>query len=189
MTRSIISSPTNAPTNFYYHITGDSKERNTVLPPVRQLNVSDLLRTDLTEYCWRYPKKVYCIKYTHTYEYEYHISTVMQILIPSTASAATIFLILSSPYGCIYLKSLKITSTQGRLSMNSLSSSSLLDMDRDLFFHYRSWTWTEPNSFEQAISQTWCHRKKDFCCESRRDECHTSSPPHLTTWSQTRQLL
>ena len=43
MARSIISSPTNAPTNFYYRITGDSKERNTVLPPVRQLNVSDLL--------------------------------------------------------------------------------------------------------------------------------------------------
>ena len=32
----------------------DSKERNTVLPPVRQLNVSDLLRTDLTKvYCWK----------------------------------------------------------------------------------------------------------------------------------------
>ena len=54
MTRSIISSPTNDPTNFYYRITGDSKERNTVLPPVRQLNVSDLLCTDLTEvYCWK----------------------------------------------------------------------------------------------------------------------------------------
>ena len=42
----------NVPTNFYYRITGDSKERNTVLPPVRQLNVSVLLSTDLTEvYC------------------------------------------------------------------------------------------------------------------------------------------
>ncbi len=31
-----------------------SKESNTVLPPVRQLNVSDLLRTDLTKvYCWK----------------------------------------------------------------------------------------------------------------------------------------
>ncbi len=34
---------------LYDRITGDSKERNTVLPPVRQLNVSDLLRTDLTK--------------------------------------------------------------------------------------------------------------------------------------------
>ena len=65
----------------------------------------------------------------------------MQILIPSTASAATIFLILSSPHACICLTSLKITSTQGRLyvpsvtsSMNSLSSSSFLDLDRALFF-------------------------------------------------------
>ncbi len=88
----------------------------------------------------------------------------MQILIPSTASAATIFLILSSPYGCICLTSLKITSTQGRLyvlsvtsSMNSLNSSSFLDMDRALFFRHRSWTWTEPYSFERATSQTWCH--------------------------------
>ncbi len=58
----------------------------------------------------RYPKK-YIVKSTHTYEYEYHISAVMTILIPSTGSATTIFLILSSPYDCI-----KITSTQGRLS-------------------------------------------------------------------------
>ncbi len=72
-----------------------------------------------------------CKKYAHTYEYEYHISPVMQILIPSTSSAVTIFLILSSPYDYICLTSLKITSTQGRLcvpsvtsSMNSLSSSS-----------------------------------------------------------------
>jgi hypothetical protein len=56
---------------------------------------------------------------------------------------------------------LKITSTQGKLyvpsvtsSMNSLSSSSFLDMDRALFFRHRSWTWTEPYSFEQATSQT-----------------------------------
>jgi hypothetical protein len=49
MARSIVSSPTNAPTNFYYHMTGDSKESNTVLPSVRQLSVSDLLRTDLTQ--------------------------------------------------------------------------------------------------------------------------------------------
>jgi hypothetical protein len=27
----------------------------------------------------------------------------------------------------------------------------------DLFFRHRSWTWTEPYSFEQATSQTWCH--------------------------------
>jgi hypothetical protein len=92
------------------------------------------------------------------------MSVVMQILIPSTTSAATIFLILSFPYGCIWLTSLKITSTQGRLyvpsvtsSMNSLSSSSFLNMDRDLFFHHRSWTWAEPYSFEQDTSQTWCH--------------------------------
>jgi hypothetical protein len=59
---------------------------------------------------------------------------------------------------------LKITSTQVRLyvpsvtsSMNSLSSSSSLDMDRDLFFRHCSWTWTEPYSFEQDTSQTWCH--------------------------------
>ena len=38
--------------DFYDHITGDCKERNNVLHPVRQLNVSDLLCTDLT--------KVYC---------------------------------------------------------------------------------------------------------------------------------
>ncbi len=90
-----------------------------------------------------------------------NVSAAMQILIPSTDSAATILLILSSPYGCICLTSLKITSTQGKLyvpsvtsSMNSLSSSSFLDMDRALFFRHRSWTWTEPYSFEQATSQT-----------------------------------
>ena len=38
--------------DFYDRITGDSKEGNTVLPPVRQLNVSDLLCTDLYKaYC------------------------------------------------------------------------------------------------------------------------------------------
>ncbi len=85
-------------------------------------------------------------------------------MIPSTVSTDTIFLILSSPYGCIWLTSLNITPTQGRLyvpsvtsSMNSLSSSSFLDMDRDLFFRHRSWTWTESYSFEQDTSQTWCH--------------------------------
>jgi hypothetical protein len=59
---------------------------------------------------------------------------------------------------------LKITSTQGRLyvpsitsSMNSLSSSSFLDMDRVLFFRHRPLTWTESFSFEQATSQSWCH--------------------------------
>jgi hypothetical protein len=25
------------------------------------------------------------------------------------------------------------------------------------FFRHRSWTWTEPYSFEQATWQTWCH--------------------------------
>jgi hypothetical protein len=35
------------PVNFYDGITGDSNQRNTVLPPVKQLNVSDLLSTDL----------------------------------------------------------------------------------------------------------------------------------------------
>jgi hypothetical protein len=100
----------------------------------------------------RYPKK-YIVKYPHTYEYEYHTSVAMQILISSTVSSATLFFILSSPYGCI-----KITSTQGRLyvpsvtsSMNSLSSSSFLDMDRTLFFRHRSWTWTEPYSFEKPL--------------------------------------
>jgi hypothetical protein len=80
------------------------------------------------------------------------------MLIPSTGSASTIFLILSSPYDCI-----KITSTQDRLyvpsvnsSMNS-SSSSFLDIDRALFFRHRSWTWTETYSFEQDTSQIWCH--------------------------------
>ncbi len=34
--RSIISAPTKVPTTFYDHITGDSKEKNTVLPPVSQ---------------------------------------------------------------------------------------------------------------------------------------------------------
>jgi hypothetical protein len=88
----------------------------------------------------------------------------MQILIPSTSSATTIFLILSSPYDWICLTSLKITSTQDRLyvpsvtlSVNSLSSTSFLDMDRVLFFRHRSWTWKEPYSFEQTTSQTWCH--------------------------------
>ncbi len=88
----------------------------------------------------------------------------MQILIPSTDSTVTIFLILLSPYVCIWLRSLKITSTQDRLcvllvtsSMNSLSSSSFLDMDRDLFFRHRSWTWTESYSFEQDTSPIWCH--------------------------------
>ncbi len=123
MVRSIISSPTNAPTNFYYRITGDSKERNTV----------------------------------HKHEYEYHTSEVMKILIPSTTSTDIIFLILSSPYDCNCLTSLKITLTQDRLyvpsvtsSMNSLSSSSFLDMDRTL---------------SNLMSQ------QDFSCESRNDEC------------------
>jgi hypothetical protein len=53
---------------------------------------------------------------------------------------------------------LKITSTQGRLyvpsvtsSMNSLSSSSFLDMDRALFFRHRSWTWTETYSSNKPL--------------------------------------
>jgi hypothetical protein len=110
------------------------------------------VRTWLKYTVERYPKK-YIVKYPHTYEYEYHTSVAMQILISSTVSSATIFFILSSPYGCI-----KITSTQGRLyvpsvtsSMNSLSSSSFLDMDRTLFFRHRSWTWTEPYSFEKPL--------------------------------------
>ena len=37
------------PVDFYDDITGDSKQRNTVLPPVKQLNVSYLLSTDLKE--------------------------------------------------------------------------------------------------------------------------------------------
>jgi hypothetical protein len=40
------------PVDLYGRITGDPKERNTVVPPVRQLNVSDFLCTDLN--------KVYC---------------------------------------------------------------------------------------------------------------------------------
>jgi hypothetical protein len=44
----------------------------------------------------------------------------MQILIPSTASAATIFLILSSPHGCICLTILKIT-----LKIEEITSSRL----------------------------------------------------------------
>ncbi len=84
----------------------------------------------------------------------------MQIMNRSTVSTTTIFLILSSPYDCICLTSLKITSTQGRLyvpsitsSVNLLSSASFLDMDRVLSFRYRSWTWTESYSFEQATSR------------------------------------
>ncbi len=38
-----------------------------------------------------------------TYEYEYHISVEMEILIPSAASVTIIFLILSSPHDCISL--------------------------------------------------------------------------------------
>ena len=75
----------------------------------------------------------------------------MQILIPSTTSAATIFLILSSPHGCICLTSLKITSTQGRLYAPSVTSSWIR------WVRHRSWTWTEPYSFEQATWQTWCN--------------------------------
>jgi hypothetical protein len=94
-----ISALTNAPTTFYEHITGDSKEKNTVLPPVRQLNVSDLLCMDLTKvYCCKVSLKVHSKKYAHTYEYEYHTSTVTEILIPSAASEDIIFLILSSPH-------------------------------------------------------------------------------------------
>ncbi len=90
----------------------------------------------------------------------------MQILIPSTTSTDTIFLVFLSPCGYIFLTSFKITSTQDRLyvpsvtsSMNSLSSSSFLDMDRVQFFRHRSCTWTETYSFEQDTSQTWCHRE------------------------------
>ncbi len=188
-----ISSPTNAPTNFYYRITGDSKERNTVLPPIRQLNVLDLLRTDLTEvYCWKVFQvflKVYCKKYVHTYEYEYHISVVMQILIPSTARAATIFLILSSPYGCICLTSFE-DHFDTRQVVRSVShfvnefvefvivlghgqspilSSSFLDMDRTLLFR--------TSHFTNLMSQ-W-----DFYCESRSDECVRHCNPPI--WSTT----
>jgi hypothetical protein len=88
----------------------------------------------------------------------------MEILITSTVSEVTIFLILSSPHGYICLTTLKITSTLGRLytpsvtsSMNSLSSSSTLEMGRTLFFRHRSWTLTDPYSFEQATWQTWGH--------------------------------
>ncbi len=58
--------------------------------------------------------KKYFVKNMYTYEYEYHISSVMEILIPSAVSVVTIFLILSSP--------------------------SFLDMDRVLLFRHRSWT-------------------------------------------------
>ena len=45
--------------DFYDDIPGDAKERNTVLPPVKQLNVSYLLSTDLKKvyFLHRYPKQ------------------------------------------------------------------------------------------------------------------------------------
>jgi hypothetical protein len=40
--------------DLYCRRTGDPKYRNTVVPPVRQLNVSDFLRTDFNKvYCWK----------------------------------------------------------------------------------------------------------------------------------------
>ncbi len=78
----------------------------------------------------------------------------MQILIPSTVRAATIFLILSSPHGCICLTSLKITSTQGRMYQ---SLRLWIPNKKVCWVRHRSWTWTDPYSFEQATWQTWCN--------------------------------
>ena len=69
------------------------------------------------------------------YTQEYPTSEVMEILIYSAGSTVTIFLIFVSPHVCIWLTNFKVTLWQDRLydpsftsSMNSLSSSSFLDM-------------------------------------------------------------
>ena len=72
----------------------------------------------------------------------------MEILIPSTESVTTIFLMNSSPHVCIYLTRLKITSTQDRLyapsvtlSMNSLSSSSNSLSSSSFYQVYNAYCW------------------------------------------------
>ena len=96
-----------------------------------------LLCTDFTkECCWKVSLKVYCKKYDHTYEYEYHTSVTMEILIPSATSVVIIFLILSSPHGYKCLTSNKAGCTLRK---------SLRLWIR--WVRHRSWTWTESYSF------------------------------------------
>ncbi len=184
----------------FYHIRSNERSNELLLShkviPRREIPFSPLSDNWMCQtYCvrtWpkytgeRYPKK-YIVKSMriHTNTNTIYQQRWKSWSLRRTASAATIFLILSSPQGCICLTSLKITSTQDRLyapsvtsSMNSLSSSSFLDMDRDLFFrhHDRSWTWTDPYSFEQATWQTWSHTAR-LLLWSRSDKCARQCNP------------
>ncbi len=77
----------------------------------------------------------------------------MKILIPSTASAATIFLILSSP------GPMAASAWQAWRSLRHKAGCTLRQSLRlwIRWVRHRSWTWTEPYSFEQATWQTWCN--------------------------------
>jgi hypothetical protein len=133
-----------------------------------------------------------CTKYTvNRYPNKYifnsiRISAAMEILIPSTASTATIFLILSYSHACSWLTSFKITSLQDRLYSLSVGIRGFLEFD--IFLGHRQSSILSNNPLDK-----WCHSETSFLrrCETEKNLSHAdgqqpvrvSTSFHMIPWT------
>jgi hypothetical protein len=114
-----------------------------------------------------------CTKYTvNRYPNKYifnsiRISSAMEILIPSTASTATIFLILSYSHAYSWLTSFKITSLQDKLYSLSVGIRGFLEFD--IFLGHRQRSILSNNPLDK-----WCHSETSFLrrCETEKNLSH-----------------